>query len=69
MEKIVLKVDGMSCEHCVKAVTNAVSGVSGTADAKVDLENGSASFSYDPAIAPLDTIKAAITEEGFTVSE
>ena len=68
MEKISLKVDGMSCEHCVKAVTNAVSGISGTADVKVDLKGGTASFSYDPAIAPLDTIKAAIVEEGFTVA-
>ena len=68
MEKVLLKVDGMSCGHCVKAVTNAVTGVPGTADVNVDLKGGSASFSYDPTIASLDTVKAAITEEGFTVS-
>ena len=68
MEKIILKVDGMSCEHCVKAVTNAVSGIAGTEDVMVDLEAGSASFNYDPSRASLDNIKAAIIEEGFTLS-
>ena len=68
MEKIVLKVEGMSCEHCVRAVSNAVAGA-GAADVTVDLKSGSASFSYDPAKTQLETIKAAITEEGFTVKE
>ena len=67
MEKIVLKVDGMSCEHCVRAVTNAVAGISGTTEVKVDLKGGLVSFNYDSSIAALETIKAAITEEGFTV--
>ena len=67
MEKMVLKVDGMSCEHCARAVTNAVSGISGTQDVSVDLKNGSVSFNYDPGKAPLDAISAAITEEGYTV--
>ena len=67
MEKIILKVDGMSCEHCVKAVTNAVSGIAGTTNVVVDLKAGSASFNYDPAKTPLETIKAAITEEEYTV--
>jgi len=67
MEKTVLKVDGMSCEHCVKAVTNAVSGVSGTQDVLVDLKGGTVSFSFDSGKAALDAVAAAITEEGFTV--
>jgi len=67
MEKTVLKVDGMSCEHCARAVTNAVSGVSGTKDVLVDLKNGTVSFNFDSGKAALDAIAAAITEEGYTV--
>jgi copper chaperone len=67
MEKTVLNVDGMSCEHCARAVTNAVSGVSGTKDVSVDLKNGTVSFSYDSGKAALDAVAAAITEEGYTV--
>jgi len=68
MEKITWKVGGMSCEHCVKAVTNAVAGIEGTADVEVDLEAGHVSFTYDPAIASLDAIKDAIVEEEFEVN-
>ena len=67
MEKQTLKVEGMSCEHCVKAVNDALSAITGVADINVTLENGVVSFSHDPALAPLATIKAAITEEGYQV--
>ena len=68
MEKKTLEVKGMSCEHCVKAVTNALSGIAGVADIAVSLKDKTASFSYDPAQTPLETIKAAITDEGFEVT-
>ena len=66
MEKLVLKVEGMSCEHCARAVTEAVSGVIGTANVSVDLKAGTVSFSYDQD--KLQAVKAAIAEEGFTVA-
>jgi copper chaperone len=67
MEKVVLKVDGMSCEHCVRAVTNAVTGIAGTEDISVDLKAGTASFAFDSGKTSLDAIAAAIAEEGYTV--
>ena len=67
MEKIVLKVGGMSCEHCVKAVTDALTGIDGTAEVKVDLKSGTASLTFDPAKTSLEAIKAAIIEEEYTV--
>jgi len=67
MEKIVLRVDGMSCEHCSRAVTNAIAGISGTANVSVDLKAGTASFDFDSGKAELDAIAEAITEEGYTV--
>ena len=67
METKTLKVEGMSCEHCVKAVTNALSGMDGVADVAVSLKNKTVSFSHDPAKAPLETITAAITDEGYEV--
>ena len=65
MEKKTLKVKGMSCEHCVKAVTNALSALAGVANVSVNLKDGTASFSYDPALTSIEAIKAAITDEGF----
>jgi len=68
MEKKTLKVTGMSCNHCVNAVNNALSGISGVADVAVSLQDGAVSFNYDPALAPIEAIKAAITEEGFEIA-
>jgi len=67
MDNITLNVSGMSCEHCVKAVNNALSAIAGVKDITVSLKDGKVSFSHDPAKAPLDKIKAAITEEGYEI--
>jgi copper chaperone len=69
MEKKVLKVTGMSCEHCVKAVTTALNALPGVKDVAVNLKAGTASFSYDSSSTPLSAIKAAIVEEGYEAAE
>ncbi|GBD40646.1 Copper chaperone CopZ [bacterium HR39] len=40
MEKVVLHVEGMSCQHCVKAVREAVHAVHPQAKVEVELESG-----------------------------
>jgi copper chaperone len=67
MESTVLKVDGMSCEHCVKAVTKAAEALAGVKKVKVDLKGGAVSLEYDPAKTPLQSIKAAIEDQGYEV--
>ncbi len=39
-----IKIKGMSCQHCVKAVTKALSEITGIRDVTVDLERGEATF-------------------------
>lgn len=68
MEKIILKVGGMSCEHCVKAVSKAVGDLSGVAKVSVDLKAGTAAVNFDPAKSSVTDIRAAIEEAGYTVS-
>jgi copper chaperone len=67
MEKTVLKVNGMSCEHCVKAVTGAACSLAGVKKARVDLKDGTVALEYDPAQTALDAVKAAITDQGYEV--
>jgi copper ion binding protein len=68
MEQKTLKVTGMSCEHCVKAVTSAISSLPGVSNVTVSLKDGTAAFDFDPALTPLKNIEAAVTEEGYEVS-
>lgn len=66
MQKLTIAVNGMSCAHCVKAVTDAISALNGTANVAVNLDDKSATFEYDPAKVTVDAVRLAITEEGFT---
>lgn len=67
MEKSVLNVEGMSCEHCVKAVTSAVGALDGVADVLVDLAGKTVTVEHDCAKCPLDSIKLEIEEQGYEV--
>ena len=67
MEKTTLKVNGMSCEHCVKAVTKAVNALPGIANVSVNLSAKTVTVEYDSAQSPLDKIKYEIEDQGYDV--
>ena len=68
MEKAVLYVEGMSCGHCVKAITDALGELPGVNNVNIDLKEATVSFGFTPAQTPLEKIEAAITEIGYTIS-
>jgi copper chaperone len=59
-----LQVQGMSCQHCVKAVTQAVQAGDADAQVTVDLPNGRVSVVTQLS---RDATAAAITAEGYDV--
>jgi len=65
MTNITLKVEGMSCGHCVNSVEKAMKSLG--ADAKVDLAAGLVSVEYDEKNISLDNIKEAIEDQGYSV--
>jgi len=67
MEKTILYVDGMSCEHCVKAVKNAVGALPGVSGVTVDLKAKTVTVEHDPATATLEKIKIEIEDQGYDV--
>ncbi len=62
-----IKIKGMSCNHCVMAVTKALSGIQGVQNVKVDLAKGEAAFDE---VAPVDPeiIRAQIKKAGYEVA-
>ncbi|GHU71106.1 copper chaperone CopZ [Clostridia bacterium] len=68
MEKAKLKVSGMMCDHCVAAVTKAVTGLSGIGGVQVDLKAGTVDVEYDPSSASVGKIRAAIEDQGYEVA-
>lgn len=67
MEKSVIRVDGMSCQHCVKAVSGAVNALPGIESVEVDLAAKTVAVAHDAAKSSLKTIKAVIEDQGYDV--
>lgn len=65
MQSVNLKVDGMSCGHCVNSIEGAVKKLG--ASAKVDLDSKSVSLQFDESKVTLETIKTAIADQGYDV--
>ncbi len=65
MDRLELRVDGMTCEHCVRAVTTEVSAVAGVADVEVDLGRGAVRVT-GTAVSD-EAVRQAIDEAGYTV--
>jgi len=66
MEKI--KIQGMTCQHCVMSVTKALGMISGLKGIKVDLVKGEATFENTQKVSP-ESIRKAVEEAGYKVGE
>ena len=57
-----VKIKGMSCQHCVASVTEALKAIPGISKVQVDLQKGEARYEGNIAI---ERIIAAIQKIGF----
>jgi copper chaperone len=65
MATATLKVSGMTCQHCVRAVREALERQDGVQTAEVDLEAGRAIVEYDGARVSPGQLAGAVAEEGY----
>lgn len=59
-----ISIEGMSCEHCVAHVKNALEGIDGVSAVEVNLEGKYATVETD---VNDEILKEAIEEEGYDV--
>ena len=62
-----LNVEGMTCDHCVQTIKEAVNNLVGISRVEVDLENKQVAVEYDKALVKLDSITDKIVEIEFEV--
>lgn len=67
MTKTILTVGGMSCEHCVKAITKALTAIPGVVNVGVDLATRVVTVEHERLESITAKIKAEITEQGYEV--
>jgi copper chaperone len=69
MMQIVLKVEGMTCQHCVQTVTETVGKMTGVEKVEVRLEQKEVTIDFDELQTQTEAISAQIVEAGFEVIE
>ncbi|GIM28045.1 copper-translocating P-type ATPase [Clostridium polyendosporum] len=64
-----LKVEGMTCAACAKAVERAVRKLDGVVEANVNLATEKLSIAFEPSTVTISDIKKAVVKAGYKASE
>jgi copper chaperone len=65
METAEIRIEGMTCEGCVKSVTRTLQSVPGVASVEVSLAEERAKVSFDPTKTALAELKRAVERAGY----
>jgi copper ion binding protein len=66
MEEATIKIEGMSCQHCVMRVKKAFETLPGIAE--LDVQIGTANVKYDESMVKQEDLEAAIEAAGYEVA-
>ncbi|HEX4978427.1 MAG TPA: copper ion binding protein [Acidimicrobiales bacterium] len=64
MTTTTIQVKGMTCGHCVQAVSAEISKIGGVTDVDVDLDSGSVTVASDTPVE-VSALRAAVDEAGY----
>lgn len=67
MEKVMMKLGGLTCPSCLTKIQKSVETVNGTADVKVLFNAGKVKFSLDPTVTSPQVVQDNIEKMGYTV--
>jgi copper chaperone len=67
MKTIVLNVPDISCEHCERAITGALTPVEGVTGVQVDIPDKSVRVQYDEGKVDVERMKEILAEEDYPV--
>jgi len=67
MSTSTLKIQGMTCNHCVMRVAKALKAVPGVQDAQVDLKKGEAVVTYDESSVTREKLTFAVADAGYKI--
>jgi copper chaperone CopZ len=67
MSNVTLNVPDISCEHCERAITNALTPVEGVRAVSVDIPGKQVRVEYDAAHVDVEKMKDILQEEDYPV--
>lgn len=68
MDTVTLTAPDISCEHCQRAIEQAVGALPGVSSVAVQIEPKQVTVVYDPRAVTLERIKEVMEEEGYPVT-
>lgn len=68
MASTVLTVPDISCDHCVKSVTNALTPVDGVQDVSVDIPTKQVTVTFDESLVNIEKMQEILAEEDYPVA-
>ena len=68
MARTVLNVPDISCEHCERTITNALTPVAGVRIVNVDIPAKQVRVDYDESQVSVDRMKGVLQEEDYPVT-
>ena len=69
MARTTLNVTGMTCQHCVASVRDALQELEGVRSARVDLDSGRAVVDYDDARTDPRELTTAVADAGYEAEQ
>lgn len=68
MAKVILNVPDISCEHCVRTVTQTLTPIQGVRTVAVDLPTKRVNVDYDERLVSVERMADALQEEDYPVA-
>ena len=67
MKQVTLNVPDISCEHCERTITEALTPIEGVRAVKVDIPAKQVQVEYDPNRVTLERVQQTLAEEDYPV--
>ena len=68
MAQTTLSVPDISCEHCERTITQALTPLDGVRTVKIDIPAKQVNVDYDESAVDVDKLKAVLQEEDYPVA-
>ena len=68
MSTVILSVPGISCEHCERAITQALTAQPGVSAVQVDIPRKQVTLTFDDRQLSLERVKEVLAEEDYPVA-
>lgn len=68
--KTIVHITGMTCDHCIRAVTDELTSVAGVTGVTIDLREGGISSATVTSVSPLSdaVLMSAVDEAGYDIA-